>query len=99
MILIVMVDLIAILVSFSFLVAYNASILSFVESYGQNEEVYSAIGRVATDKMKYAHRYHGIAYSEFVNQEYVFYRDGKICPLFTQGMLESWERNNGRNDN
>jgi len=51
---------------------------------------------VAPDKYIYAHRYHGVLYSEKVDNKWVFYRDGNTCTLFTSGMLESWEGKNGR---
>jgi len=88
-------EIIVVLVSFCFLGVRYSNILTFVEFYGQNEVVSNTYG-VAPDKYIYAHRYHGILYSEKVDNKWVFYRDGNACTLFTSGMLESWEGKNGR---
>ena len=88
-------EIIVVLVSFCFLGTRYSNILTFVEFYGQNEMVSDTSG-VAPDKYIYAHRYHGVLYSEKVDNKWVFYRDGNTCTLFTSGMLESWEGKNGR---
>lgn len=48
-------------------------------------------GGIATEKVKAAHRYHGILISHEDETGSYFYRDGQRCQLYTKAFIKRYE--------